>query len=522
METSNKGIIIGLDGVDYDFLMDNEESFDNLSSLLSSGCYGRLKSTIPPTTSAAWSAAFSGMSPGRTGVTDFETDGEDSHIVNSSDVEVPRVWDVANNLDRRVAVIGVPLTYPITLVDGLMVSGFLSPENPDRYHPAAVKKHLPDEYEFFLKYSEYGPSEEDMFLDRLYGSTDAKFEVLREVIRGNVPGSEDVELVCFVLSETDMAQHYFRKQPTADGYEEGEQRILKLFEHVDDQLGKVLDLTEGWNVGLLSDHGFGKNASKHIHINQWLIDEGYLSLDEGTNKALTGFVRNNVRSILRLPGADYLKRLVPSTAVSKVATLESLSDDEIDWDRTVARFSQGESNVGFIDITDGVGDRGSVAEEIVTKLRRLRDPETGERLLEGVYRREEYYAGPDVAHLPDVVFVYDEVYTGSERPNDDIVAHIPPSERPPTAHKMDGFYCFDGPAFTSGREDAAIIDFIPTIYGALDVPLPEDTDGTVIESALDAEPDQFSRREYAIGTDRAEHTNSTDEVRDRLEELGYV
>lgn len=524
MSRTERGLVLGLDGVDFDFLSEHRDSLETLDSLCSDGCYGRLRSTIPPVTSAAWSAAFSGMNPGQTGVTDFETgDGSESDIVDSTNVRSPRAWDIASVNDRRVGVVGVPLTFPVTSVDGLMVSGFLSPDGSNRFHPPAVKEFLPDDYEFFLKYSDFGPGEADEFLDRLYASTDAKFKFLKDVLKGQVPGSEDLNLVCFVLSETDMAQHYFRKQPTEDGYEAGEQTILEFFQHVDDCVSEVMELVDGWSVGLLSDHGFGKHATKYVHINQWLLDNGYLHLKNGTGNWLAAFVRNNVRSLLRMPGADHIKHLAPASATSRIASLESLSDSEIDWERTKARFSQVEENIGYARLNkDLVSDRDSLMDDIVNGLRELSDPETGDAVMDEIYRREDYYTGPELSQLPDIVFVYCEQYTGSERPSSRIVKEIPPAERPPPAHKMDGFYCLVGDGFESGHADAHIVDFMPTMYAALGVPLPNEIDGAVIEESLDFDPDSLPRREYPFNPHHEESTQTTDDIRDRLEELGYM
>lgn len=118
--------------------------------------------------------------------------------------------------------------------------------------------------------------------------------------------------------------------------------------------------------------------------------------------------------------------------------------------------------------------------------------------------------------------MYQEQYTGSERPNDKFVETIPPSERPPTGHKMDGFYCITGEEVNAGRVNADILDFMPTWYAALGIPIPTETDGTVIDGALDIDSDSLQRREYRFNPDYQATTGTTDDVRDRLQELGYM
>ena len=40
---------------------------------------------------------------------------------------LPSVWDVASYAGRRVAVVNVPVTYPVHAINGVMVSGMMTP-----------------------------------------------------------------------------------------------------------------------------------------------------------------------------------------------------------------------------------------------------------------------------------------------------------------------------------------------------------------------------------------------------------
>ena len=56
---------IGIDGVPYSLIADNEETFENLHSIASAGA---IDSIVPPESSACWPSLTTGVNPGGTGV----------------------------------------------------------------------------------------------------------------------------------------------------------------------------------------------------------------------------------------------------------------------------------------------------------------------------------------------------------------------------------------------------------------------------------------------------------------------
>jgi predicted AlkP superfamily phosphohydrolase/phosphomutase len=42
-------------------------------------------------------------------------------LIDSRSVGVPRIWNVLSHLNKRVAVVGVPLTYPVEWINGVMI-----------------------------------------------------------------------------------------------------------------------------------------------------------------------------------------------------------------------------------------------------------------------------------------------------------------------------------------------------------------------------------------------------------------
>lgn len=125
-------VFIGLDGATWRVIDPLIESgrLPTFARLKREGASGVLKSVDCYLSPPAWSSMMSGYSPEHTGVYTFGkwlADEKAFTAFSSLDVEVPKVWDIASGAGRRVAVTNVPLTYPATPLNGIMVTGLMTP-----------------------------------------------------------------------------------------------------------------------------------------------------------------------------------------------------------------------------------------------------------------------------------------------------------------------------------------------------------------------------------------------------------
>lgn len=527
----NRTLLLGLDGLDHGFLTDHLDSLPALRQLADSGVWGSLQSTIPPATATAWTVALSGMSPARTGITGFTrgdptTDSGD--VVNASDIEVPRAWDVVESAGHRSAVVGVPVTSPVSPIDGVMVGGFLSSmTDKSRVYPERLSKELPDGYRFSISESEFGNDKEGL-LDEMYRSTDAKFDLLETILKEDTSASAGpYDFICFVLSEIDWIQHYFLRPADSDRGLEGGETVLEYLKHVDDRLSGVLDLCEDRTICFLSDHGFGKCPTKEIFINQWMADEGYLvTVDDGLGTTARHTIGSRIRSIAAIPGYRYLKRFIPKSARRKALNMSEVDDDDIDWDESRAVFRQKFSNTGYISVnTIDDGNREALVDELITGLESLTDPQNGRQIVDQAYRREDYFSGPNMERLPDIVFVFEESYIGNEMLGGcGLIRQMPEQGRPDPTHRIDGVYGFVGPNIDSGKQvPADIHQFAPTLYSAVGLPHPTGLDGSPIEEVfVDGDVPASEEKSIDARSDFIDASRDSEEVRERLSDLGYL
>lgn len=130
-------VFIGLDGASWEMIdpMIEAGELPTFERLRTEGSSGPLRSVDCYFSPPAWVSMVSGFSPYKHGVYTFGArlgNTANFRSVSALDVAVPRVWDVASAFGRRVAVTNVPVTYPAQEVNGIMVTGFMTPFGFDR------------------------------------------------------------------------------------------------------------------------------------------------------------------------------------------------------------------------------------------------------------------------------------------------------------------------------------------------------------------------------------------------------
>ena len=119
-------------------------------------------------------------------------------------------------------------------------------------------------------------------------------------------------------------------------------------------------------------------------------------------------------------------------------------------------------------------DYEGLREEIAESLLELKDPDTGDRVIQRVYKREELYAGPYFDRAADLIAHPHRGY--------DLKAKIGGNSLFGRSHRV-GMHTYDDASlFVKGhdlRVDRAIsiLDVTPTIFDLMDFPVPEELEG---------------------------------------------
>jgi len=554
-----KVLVIGLDGATFDLLrpwIDGGE-LPNLRRLMQQGASGKLRSTLPPISASSWISFATGVNPGKHGVVDFVYPSAGSYkvtMVSATACRTRSLWNWLNDAGRRVGLLGIPTTYPPEPVDGFMVSGFLAP-GPDSewaYPPELKQELLAELGQFMLAPDERYRSSPwlDRFLDDLTASVENRTRAALYLM-----SHKPWDLFTVVYWDTDMVQHETWRlldpaHPRHDSAEAAAQRerILAFHRKVDADIGRLL-ASDSVNpaetlVVVMSDHGFGPVHSFFL-TNNWLASLGLLAFKRNPWTALKqllfrlGYTPLNMFRVARALGLGRLRKKVRFQQKAGLINRIFLSFDDVDWARTKA-FSIGSFGQVYINLAgvrpEGIVQPGHEYEEIKNSIEQaalsLRDPRTGQPLVERVYRRDEIYSGPYVDRAPDLIvqprgweyMAFGHADFGSNK-------LVEPITGMSGHHRPDGMVILAGPGVRPGvwLEGASILDLTPTILHAMGAAVPRDLDGRVLSEAFEDSSSAAGRVVYSQANVYKDSGSTPDlpddemaEVQEKLRGWGYA
>jgi predicted AlkP superfamily phosphohydrolase/phosphomutase len=550
-------LMIGLDGTTFDVLdpLISEGTTPTIGRLVAEGARGPLETIFPPLTAAAWTSAVTGKNPGKHGILEFflRKKGTFEEIaVNQRLRDSRALWDLLGDAGLRSIVTNVPCTYPPEPIDGVMISDFLTPcGRRDFVAPEGLLDEIEERFGPYRLHlgGTYRKGAIDSVVDELVDEVEYKSRVNCFLME-----REEWSACLTHVWGTDRIQHelwhvFDDSHPRHDS-EEGRQyavRVRDYWRKVDDEIARMVEAAgPGVHTMLVSDHGFGP-LHKYCSFNVWLMQQGLLRLKRD---AMTTVKRLAFALGLTPELAFKLSRRVPAgkakakrgvTADRKKRGLLNeifLSFNDVDWSRTLV-YSKGNYGQLFLNLKGrepyGVISPGAeyerIRDDIVRRLREIRDPRTGGPLLGQVFKREEIFWGPHVEEAPDICFLPDDMrYISIGDMDFTSNRFIVDAFGISGGHRMHGIFVAHGPSVRTDvrANEPRIVDVAPTILHLLGQPIPDDVDGRVLEEIL---TDDFTRqnpvRSVAAsgGHDAADAdltVEESSEIRDRLRELGYL
>jgi predicted AlkP superfamily phosphohydrolase/phosphomutase len=513
-------VIVGLDGATWDLAGPYLEAGDMpaLRALVETGSAGVLRSTLPPVTFPAWSSFMTGANPGKHGVLDFTRRVPGTYevaFVSSRDRLLPTIWRLLSDAGRRVAVLGVPTTYPPEAVNGIMVGGFDSPVatgiDGSFVYPRALYREMrravgPWAFADFQELR-IGPGWHAAALPLLEAGVDRKRDLARWVLR-----REHWDCFMVLFGEADTASHHFwmyadPRSPRHDpaGAARFGDALRRVYRRLDAALGAILaELPPGATVLVASDHGFGGTGTTALHLNRWLADEGWLRFRQGAGRLPSRLARGARRLALAALPPGVQQRLVRRTGRRLARRLESWSrfaaidmartrafSEELNYAPSIWMNVRGRDPLGTIEPgAEYEETRAAIAERLLA----WRHPETGRPIVERVHRREDAYHGPAVGEAPDLLLelALEDGYAPACLPTHAgtraSVRRLEPEEHVAGkgggmngSHRPDGVFVLAGPEVEPcGPAAAAIVDVAPTILHLAGLPVPAWMDGCLL------------------------------------------
>ena len=453
-------LIIGLDCAPPELVFDRwVGDLKNLGHLMEEGIYGELESTIPPITVPAWTSMMTGKSPGTLGFYGFRNRANYSYdgmvFANSQYVKEETVWDILSRERKRSVVIGVPQTYPPKPLNGCLITSFLTPDTTCQYtYPPELGGEVEALVgEYMLDVENFRTDEKDHLLRQIHEMTERRFRVTKHLMT-----AQPWDFFIVVEIGLDRIHHGFwkffdeghRKYQPGSKYEDV---IKDYYLSLDWQVGEMLSLVgKDTAVMVVSDHG-AKGMEGGICINEWLMEKGYLTLEERP------------------------KEMVP------------FSEVRIDWDRTVAWGEGGYYCRLFLNVK-GREPRGTIEgsryDEVRDRLKRELEGLTddkGNHIGTRVFKPEDIY--PVVNGIaPDLIVYFGDLRWRSVGSVGIGSVHTFENDTGPDEanHSQHGIFIMRTPGMKARGKVSGlhVMDVAPTVLNLLDLRIPEDMEGKVI------------------------------------------
>lgn len=518
----SKVVVIGLDGATFDLIRPwaAQGELPNLKLLMDSGVSRTLQSVVPPISAGAWSSFMTGKSPGRHGVLGFRPYDLGRYtcfkekLVNSSYVAGETFLDLLSDYGYKVAMICIPITYPVWEINGIMVAGLPTPGSGNYTWPEELGARL-GTMSIPGDFHTYSPSAKfERSLTVLEARTALTIETLQD-------RSFDVTVV--VLSSPDDAHHHFWKfiDPNHPSYDAKEAERygnipLELYKRCDEALGRMLAyMDDDTLVIVMSDHGGGPSPTHRFNTNYWLRSQGLLSVKQTPLSGLSAALGDILYTIKEhLPYKEHIRRILPVRTLSTLSsTLMNIAS--IDWSQTKAYRVPMYASMEGIEVNlqgrqpEGIVHPGEEYEELRCLVKQqLLDQfgPKGDGVIKAVYRKEEIYSGEHLRDAPDLIIGLHKDYTGGISLESPLITPVPKSflDVWSGAHRMNGILIAQGRNVQVGvaLDDASIMDLAPTILYALGIPVPSDMDGKVLLDIF--EPAFAKQREIRYATPVAE------------------
>jgi len=457
MSKVEKVAVIGLDCFEPSLVFDRwRDKLPVMSELMEQGIYGELESTIPAITVPAWMSMMTSRNPGVMGFYGFRNRKDYSYdemfFANANAVQVPTVWKLLSRKRKKVILLSIPQTYPPKPVNGCLVGCFLTPDtNVDFTYPAELKQELWDKVgEYIIDVKDFRTENKDFLIEQIYQMTARRFETAEYLIRNKA-----WDFFMMVEMGPDRFHHgmwkyhddkhigYVPNSPYKDS-------IRDYYIYLDGKIGALLKSIDRLNTAVLivSDHG-AKRMEGGFCLNDWLIQQGYLTLKEPINKP------------------------------------KMLKNSDIDFTRTKVWGSGGYYGRLFINVA-GREPAGVIPEseyeafrtELKERLEGVLD-HRGQLMGNKAFRPEEIYI--EVKGVaPDLIVYFGDLAWRSVGTVGNDTWYVFENDTGPddANHSQYGMYIFSLPGVRIGRnQPQRIMDIAPTILDLLEVEVPPEMEG---------------------------------------------
>jgi len=495
MRNETKVIVIGLDGATWDLIKPwvDEGKLPTFKYLMERGAWGVLESTIPPMSPPAWATIVTGVKPDKHGIWDFYYfENGKLRIINSKNIKSPKIWEILDKYGYKQIIMNVPLTFPVDKINGIFISGMLTPSLESNFvHPLEIKTELlnknyeietdPEEGVSKVRWKilEGNSKSIEEIVNKYNKEVENKVKILIEFIRKITPN-----FVFIVLTSPDRLQHYIINNKG---------QILKNYVKIDELLKSILSMNYFDQLFIISDHGFSE-IKKIFYVNSFLLKDNLIFLNK---KAILS--QTVIMLLIKL-----LKKIPKiGLCISKIVSRsKKIGVSKISFDVKKSKcYMYSHTSSGIIVNSSGK-EKEAIKERLILKLNNLRDEKN--KVLEAI-PKERIYTGKYLNKIPDIILKFEKGYTPSEFLVPPLIIKnqnflLSPNKAPAFKtgdHTSDGILLIYGKNVDNSKIKAKVEDILPTILYLFDIPIPSYLDGKIILSAFTSQFINIHKPKYS-------------------------
>ncbi|MCD4655797.1 alkaline phosphatase family protein [bacterium] len=484
--SSNKLLLVGFDGFTWRQIQPliSAGQMPNFKKLMEDGCALDLASTDFPSSAASWPSIMTGCKSTQTGINSFfkiDSTTYDLTLNHSRFRKVKALWELVSDAGKTCFSINVPMSWPPDDVNGVMITGLLSPKNKSFTFPESISEPLRKagyvtgyrQFRQSLKFGGPAFADTGMAIDvnALLDIALTRYQVAQFLVKQT---KWDLGIVVFTL--VDRFQHNQESLGTS------------MIQHACKQMdmllgGLVTSIPENTMVVLCSDHGFREYKETFLQA-EWFRRNGYIHTD-GQGQPI------------------WCKtRLIPLDRVGNCGLYR--------WNVS------GREKEGVI----SANQRENLFAALKEQLASLYD-QNGNQIVESVSAFPEENGGADFI----IRLRSDLLLNNSMDVSGDLYKIL---QRSVYDHENEGVGLLYAPGIITGnnRLSASVLDLTPTILQLLDLPIPMNMDGSVLKGAF-LESWLQLHQVRQMGSSRRVVQKSDlrlqdDDIMTQLKSLGYI
>lgn len=404
-------IVLGIDGMDFDFTANMLSELPNIQKLKESGKVAPFRSVFPPDSIPSWITCYTGKDPSEHGIiksVNYLAKGDDRLIVDTSAFQGQTFWDRISEVGHKVCVVNPFMAYPVWPVNGAMVNGPVFIDgNIQVSDPSWTKGiDIPDSLGGIVDF----PSRDTMaeFVEKTFSDTREQADFGLAMLHKNRP---DFYFQTFLTM--DRIQHFLwrycdTQDPTYPGPNPHQDAIRQFYIFIDEIIGEFLHtLGSDDQFIVISDHGHGMRCTHCFNLNEFLRKHGYVrSVAEGrifSKQLLLEKTKNGFLNFMHEHNLeDYISKIakfIPNA--NKIKKGKHITKSSAN--KAYASDFAGTNPFGGVCINkDLVDDYYKTRSEVIGLL--LTAKTDGELLFEWVMEREDMFGGEFIQRLPDILF----------------------------------------------------------------------------------------------------------------------